>query len=223
MAGLFAKAAAKAADKAAAKPKKKETVWAVGPADAGLGKAVKDYVRIENEIKALETKANVLKGLIKDEGSSRFVQDYAELGVHPETPMRLMNDEGESATFVVQDRGSQYGLKEGQIEQLIGLLGEDAAKNEIYEETTFAFNREVLAVPGVLEEIGKALERAQKKLVESEVLKEEQAELLLDAKTKTAFKPGVLQRLGMICGRDVVRMESFLEIAGSSITRYAKS
>jgi hypothetical protein len=198
-------------------------VWQVGEAQSGLGKIVTDYVKVEQDIKALETKANVLKGQLKAEGSSRFVQDYAALGAHPETPMRLMNDAGESATFVVQDRGSQYGLKEDQITQLIQLLGEDAARGQIYEETTFSFNRDVLAVPGVLEEIAKALEVAQRSLVEAGTLKDDQAELLLDAKQKTAFKPGVLQRLGMICGQDVVRMERFLEIAGSSVTQYVKS
>ena len=54
------------------------------------------------------------------------------------------------------------------------------------------------------------------------LLTAEQAELLLDVKSKTAFRPGTLGRLPLICGRDVARMEAFLEIMGSSATRYVK-
>lgn len=220
MAGLFNKAKAAAGAKAPAKSKK-ETVWLV-PAGTREATAVKELVSLTQQAKAIEAKTGVYKGYLKEYGEGNYVQDYARIGVAPETPMTIQNPDGEKVTFVVQDRSSQYGVKEDQRQALVDLLGEDGTNELLYEETTFGFDRDTLAIPGVMEIVEKALESATKKLVDNGVLTEEQVGGLLDVKVKTAFKPGTLDRLTLICGKDTTKIAQFLEIMGSSATRYIK-
>lgn len=222
MAGLFGKAKAAAASKPTASTKKKETVWLV-PAGSREATAVKELVDLTKQAKAIEAKTGVFKGVLKEYGETNYVADYAKVGVAPETPMTIQNPDGEKVTFVVQDRSSQYGVKDDQKAALVELLGEDGTNELLYEETTFGFNRDLLALPGVMEIVEKALESATKKLVDGGVLTEEQVGDLLDVKVKTAFKPGTLDRLTMICGKDTTKLSQFLEIMGSSATRYVKT
>jgi hypothetical protein len=227
MAGLFAKAAGKKADapKTAAK---KSTVWQVGdPANDPVARSVHELNLLNREAKAIEAKQGVHKNVVKDFANDKYVRDYAVLGVSPETPMVVQNADGEKATFVVQDRSSQYQVKDDQVEALNSLLGEDRTQELLYTETSFGFNRDILAVPGVQEAIEAALEKAIGKLTDDSkgrpVLTAEQAELLLDVKQKTAFKPGTLDRLTVVCGKDTTKIEQFLDIMGSSATRYVKT
>jgi hypothetical protein len=226
MAGLFAKAAAKTT--AVPKKTKKETIWAVGdPTSDPVAKSLHELVELNRQAKAVEAKMGVHKGVVKEFADENYVKDYASLGVPPETPMMIVNADGEKATFVVQDRSSQYGVKDDQREALVTLMGEDAANDLLYTEISFGFNRDVLAVPGVQEAIEAALEKTIKKLTDAAggkpVLTPEQAELLLDVKSKTAFKPGTLDRLTLLCGRDTTKMSQFLDIMGSSAVRYVKT
>lgn len=221
MAGLFnkAKATAAAAPKAT---KKKETVWLV-PAGSKEAVAVTELVALTRQAKAVEAKMGVYKGTLKDFGETNYVGDYVKAGVSPETPMTIQNPDGDKVTFVVQDRSAQYGVKDDQKQALVDLLGEDAAAEMLFEETSFGFNRDILALPGVMEVVEKALEGAIKKLVDGGVLTEEQTGELLDVKTKTAFKPGTLDRLVLIAGKDTTKVGQLLEIMGSSATRYVKT
>lgn len=222
---LFAKAAQKA--KAAPRATKKETVWVVGDKaeTAHLAKAVHEFVDIDQKIGTLQMRQNLLKGQLKEHGTKLFVTDYALVGVSPQAPMRLQTTEGEAVTFVVQDRSSQYNVSPDQQSQLNELLGERGASEILYNETTFSFDRVVMGIPGVAQVIEKALERALAKLTEGDnpILSPELAEELVAAKEKTAFKPGTLDRLVEICGKDTVRIEKFLDIMGSSATRYVKA
>lgn len=227
MAGLFAKAAEKKAAAPATKTKK-QTLWVVGdPASDKVAGSIHALIELSGQAKAVEAKMGVHKTIVKDFAEKNYVQDYAVTGVSPETPMVVQNADGEKITYVVQDRSSQYQVKDDQQEALKALLGEDATADLLYTETSFGFSRDILAVPGVMEVIEKALENAIKKLTDDKdgkaVLTPEQAEALLDVKSKTAFKPGTLDRLSMICGKDTARIEQFLEIMGSSATRYVKT
>lgn len=221
MAGLFGKAKAGAAA-AAPKKAKKETVWLV-PAGSKEAVAVTELVKLTREAKSVEAKMGVFKGHLKSYGEENYVNEFVKMGVSPETPMNIQTPEGDKVTFVVQDRSSQYGVKEDQINALNDLLGEDATKEMLYEETTFGFNRDLLSLPGVMEIVEKSLEGAVKKLVDGGVLNEEQVGGLLDVKVKQAFKPGTLDRLVLVAGKDTTKVAQLLEIMGSSATRYVKA
>ena len=221
--GLFAKA--KASKKSEEPKKAKGIAWLAGdPQGDAVAKSVKELVRLEADAKAIEAKMGVHKTVVKKFAETQYVSVYAETGSAPETPMVVQNSDGEKVTYVVQDRSSQYAVKTEQQEALAQLLGPDAVEDLLYDEVSFGFNREIMAVPGVQEAVEKALESAIKKLTSGAkpVLTETQAEALIEANQKTAFKPGTLGRLAMIVGRDTGRIKQFLEIMGSSATRYIK-
>lgn len=223
MAGLFAKAA-QAAKNSVKETKRKGLAWVVGGSEAEtVGKAIHELTLLEAQSKAIEAKKTVIKNALKRHCENLFITTYVNQGSMPDTPMTLQNADGEKITFVAQDRGGQYGLKSEQVEALQDLLGVDAAGEIVFEETSFGFSREILALPGVMPIIEKSLESAVNELVESHTLTGDQASDLLDVNVKTAFKPNTLDRLTQICGKDVSRVRQFLDIAASSFTRYVKS
>lgn len=222
MAGLFAKAAAKAKE-TVKEVKKKGMAWVVGNKDAEtVGKAIHELALLEAQAKTISAKQEVIKSAVKRYCDNLFITSYVSQGSMPDSPMTLLNSDGEKVTYVCQDRGGQYGLKEDQKEALADLLGEDALQDIVYDETSFGFKRDVLALPGVMPIIEKALENAVNELIDTGTLTGDQASELLDVKNKTAFKPGTLDRLTQICGKDTSRVKQFLDIAGSSFTRYIK-
>lgn len=220
--GLFAKAAAK--KDSAPKAAKKSTTWAVGDAQGErVGLSVKELVLISGQMKALEAKKSLHSQVVSKFANQRFVGDFAALGVMPETPMKVVNGDGDSVTFVVQDRGSQYALKDEQVEALEAVLGVDATADLIYDETTIQFNRSVMAVPGVSEAIEAALEKAISGLVKKGVLDGDTADELVEAKVKRALKPGTLDRAASLVGNDQTRLAAFIDAMGSGCTRYIKT
>lgn len=203
--------------------KKKATTWVVGGhGTEDVANAVSELVRLEAEAKAIEARMGLAKNVVKNYCEARFVEDFAGLGALPDTPMNVQNPEGLKVTYVVQDRSAQYKVKEDQLEALDQLFGADAAANLTFEEFTISFNRVLLAIPEVYEAVDKALESVGKKLVASGVISEAEKDELVGADKKTAFRPHTLERLSEICGRDTVKMKQFLDIMGSSATRYVK-
>lgn len=220
--GLFAKAAEKSKAATTTAKATKSTTWAVGdPEGDQVGKAVHELKVLSAQIKATEAKMALHETVVSNFAQRRFIEDFAGTGVFPETPMCVVNSDGEKVTYVVQDRSSQYKVKPEQKEALVQLIGADAAANLLYEETALKFNREALAKPGVAEAIEKALDAAIKKLVAAGKLSEDDEVIAADV--KESFKPGTLERLGIICGQDTVKMKAFLEAMGSSAVRYIKS
>jgi hypothetical protein len=220
--GLFAKAAEKKS-KTAAKPKK-NTTWVVGDPDGdAVGKAVHELVELTAQEKAIKAKKNIFANQVANHAKDHHVRDFCDLGVAPDTPMVVQNSDGEKVTFVVQDRGGQYNVKEEQQDALAQLLGADAAADLLFTETTLGFDRTILAIPGVSDVIEGALQRAVTKLIKEKTVTEEQADELITAKVKTSFKPGTLDRAATIVGRDTTKLAAFLDAMGSSCTRYIKT
>lgn len=224
---LFKKAVAKTESKPASRSK--ETAWTVGPNQEGeaLGLAITELTQIQRQVKTLETKATNLKGKLKRYTERLWLNSFASNGVQPPTPMKLSNDAGESVTFVVQDRTSGYEIKPAVMEGLVDTLGQGGAAAIVFEQVTFGFSPHVLSgttASGELvqdwlaDKLTKLVERA----VKEGTLTSEQAEGLVTAEQKCAFRPGLLERLADVCGADVTRMETVLEVVGSGITRYVK-
>lgn len=220
--GLFAKAAGKKAS--TPKAKSSGRTWAVGdPEGDKVGKAVKELVRISGEMKALESKKSLHAQVVAKHASTSFIRDFSEAGVMPETPMKVVNADGDSVTYVVQDRGSQYALKDEQIEAMEAVLGEDVVESIVYDETTIKFNRDVMALPGVSEAIEAALEKAVAAMLKKGTLSGEQADELIEADVKRALKPGTLARAATLVGNDQTRLAQFIDAMGSGCTRYVKT
>lgn len=222
--GLFAAAKERVASETTGTKTKRTTTWVVGdPAGDSVGKAVHELVELSAQEKAIAAKKKLFATVVAKHAATHYVQDFCSLGVQPETPMVVQNTDGEKVTYVVQDRGGQYNVKPEQQDALQQLLGADLASSLLFQETTFGFDRTVFALPGVAAAIEKALEVAVKKLVKDEVITAEQADALIEAETKTSFKPGTLDRAAEYCGRDTTKLQQFLDAMGSSCTRYIKS
>jgi hypothetical protein len=212
-----------AAKAAAPKSAKKNTVWLVGdPATNPVAKSVQALVELNGDAKAIAAKMEIHKQVVKEHGHTNYVNGYVANDVAPESPMVIQNDKGSKVTFVMQDRSSQYKIDEERQAMLAELLGADKAQEIMFTDVQFKFSREVMAIPGVAEAIDKALEGAIKKMVAAGTIQLEQGESLLEADVKTAFKPGTLDKLTVICGKDVARVDQFLEIMGSSACEYVK-
>ena len=221
--GIFDKVAKKKPTKTATKAAKKQTIWSCGnPDDDKVARAVHEVVSLKAQEKAIQAKMGVHKTILLSHAKEQYYTAYSVTGVAPETPMKVQNHDGEAVTFVVQER-NQYGVKEESVEALTQILGEDGASELVYEETIFGFDRLTLAQPGVMEILGKHLEAAMEELVETKTLSEDVAEGLLDASIKRSFMPGVLQRLGIICGKNAGKMRQVCESLGSSCVQYIKA
>lgn len=222
--GLFSNAANKAASTAKASKPKKNTTWVVGDAEGDqVAAAVHNLVELTAQEKAIAAKKKLFATTVLKHAKQSHVEDFCDLGVPPDTPMLIQNQDGEKVTYVVQDRGGQYNVKPEQVEALEQLLGVDAAGDLLYTETTLGFDRTILAKPGVGEAVEAALESCIGQLMEQGVLSSEQAGELITAKQKTSFKPGTLQQAAAIVGRDTTRLGKFLDAMGSSCTRYIKA
>lgn len=219
---LFQKAAAKSAAKPA--KQKKTTTWVVGNTEESerVAKSIHELVTLHSQEKIIDAKKEIHLAVVMNAAKDLHVAEFCSRGAPPETPMLMQNNDGEKVTFVVQDRGGQYNVKEESLEAMRQILGDDAADELVYTETTIGFNREIMALPGVSDAIEKALEAAVAKLIKSHMLTEEQAEELITAAQKTSFKPGVLTRAAEICGRSTVKLSQFLDAMGSACTRYVK-
>jgi len=220
---VFAKAAAKKAEKSAStKPAKKQTLWAVGNPDADkVAKSVHELTELNAQVKAINAKMGVHKTVVLNFAKDSFYQQYADSGVFPETPMKVQNSEGENVTFVVQER-NQYGVKDDSLAALTQLLGEDGANELVYEETVFGFDRSVLSKDGVMDILGKHIEAAMAELTETGTINDEEADALLDAEVKRSYRPGVLQRLALIAGKNAGKMRQVCEAIGSGCVQYVK-
>lgn len=219
--GLLDKA--KTSQAATTSSKKKATTWVVGGhGTEDVAEAVGALVRLEAEAKATEAKMLLHKTVVKNYCENRFVQDFASLGALPDTPMQVQNPDGHKVTFVVQDRSSQYKVKDDQKEALCQIFGEDAAERLTYEEYALSFSRDLMSIPEVYEAVDKALSGAVKKLVDKGTLTADEGDTLILADKKVAFRPHTLERLSEICGRDTVKMKQMLDVMGSSATRYVK-
>ena len=220
---VFTKAAAKKkAGGSSSKPAKKETVWAVGDPDGDkVANSVHELSVLNAQKKAIDAKMKVHKTVVLSHAQNTFYQQYADSGVFPETPMKVQNRDGESVTFVVQER-NQYGVKDESVAALTQLLGEDGAGDLVYEETVFSFSRELLAREGVMEILGKHIDAAMSEMVESHTLSEDEAADLLDADVKRSYRPGLLQRLGIIAGKNATRIRQICDAIGSGCVQYVK-
>lgn len=219
MAGLFAKARKNAAA-AQAVSKSDEVVWV---ADGDVGNSVREIVELDRKISSIGAQLDTHKSVVKRFANEMFSRECAALGFVPDAPYRVRVDGGEQVTFVVQDRSGQYPVKDDQERGLENLVGVDVADDLIYDEVSYSFNREIMAIPGVAPMVERALEVAIKKLIMDGVLIQEQADMLVEAKSKRSFIPRILDSMTRIVGCDSGRILKFLDVMGSSITRYVKT
>lgn len=221
MAGILARAKARAQASTAEAASTKGTVWLLSPEDP-LNSSVERLIKLEDDAKALEGQMSVHKLKLKQFGDQSFASACVDKGKLPDSPLIIQSAAGQSVKFVVTDRSNQYAVKADQVVALESLLGKDGAEKILYEEYSFRLNSEILAVDGVAQAVEKALEAVVKKLVQAGTISYDQGESLVQVDSKKTFKPKTLERLIEICGRETARVAGFLQAMGASATRFIK-
>ena len=217
MPNLFQKAAAKAGATASdTKGKKKQNIFPVE--DPEVAQAIDDFVHAHDEMKRAEADKEVASGVAKPFCRAEFLKQFAEAGRKPET-IKFRTPEGNTVTFVVQDRGERYSVSEEQMETIKTLIGRKKTKQIIVEDMTFSFNNVVLSKAGVMNALGDKITE----LVAEEVLTEDEAANLLVATERTTVRKGVLDDLADLCGNDTDTMEALMDALGSHQSHYIKA
>ena len=228
MANLFAKAASKTTPTTT--KKKSETLWqlrATDPLDLERIESINKLADLHRQIKNLEAQETVHKTRLKQYAEEQYVKDFADRGVPPEAPMKLLDPKsGNSVTFVVQDRTGLSTVKDEQIEGLREVLGE-TADELVYEQMIFSFDPAVMAATAkdgrlVQDIVAEAISESLEKLVKKGALEAEQLDALLSCKQSRMFRPLILPRLAELCRRSIPDMRAVLDILASSVVRYVK-
>jgi hypothetical protein len=243
MANLFQAAATKAA-KEVKETKPKGTVielpYEVDSAKVLTGEsrklheAVTTLVEADGESKAAKNKANLAKGTIGKFAHPEVVRRLASSGLMPPGPIKFVNHEGESVTYVVTDKSKQYALKPDQVEDLKELLGEDGAAKLLKDETVFHFvpatmNEELTvsseetdedAPKTVADVVFAAVSEA---IMGCDLLTDEQKGSLIESKQITRLVPEAAKLAPQVCGKDASVIEDLFDICKSQIVRYVKT
>lgn len=212
------KQATRRATRRQAQDKKKGTIWSVE--DSSAAESLGPFIDATHKIKNLKTKKEEPERLLKDFGTDMLIEHVAETGELPPTPVYITNEEGESVTWVAQDRSASQAISPEQKEELMELLGEEEGKELLRTRVSFQFNSDVLARRGATSVVDKYLAMMTRELREKEIVKPD--EDLVRANICETFKPGTLKRLADICGRSTARIRRMIEIMGSGMTASLK-
>lgn len=229
---LFAKAKGKVADTPTSTPTK-ETIWRLSPipdaADkAVLNNAVNQLHDISAKRKQLETEEGIHKATLVNFANDKYINHVSAMGVEPKSPLKIINDDNRSVTFVVQDRGHLTKVTDEILDGVAEVIGQKEAESIVVTLGTFQFDPAVMAqnsgVDGksVSELLAEELSPFIEKLREKGKLTEEQADNLIAYKEQRCFMPGVVGRTAVLCGKSVVKIRDFLDALGSAVTRYVR-
>jgi hypothetical protein len=192
---------------------------------AVLNYAVTEALEASQEEKTAKNKGNLAKGKLAKYAQGELVKTIAKLGVMPPTPVEVVNHNGESVTYVVQNKAGQNPISGEQIELLQQEFGAELCALMTEQRETYAFNPETMAeatpdgkntVQDVVFEIVSAA------LVECKRLSDEQKANIIAATTKSFLRETTLPRVAELCGADANRIDKFFEFAGSTVVRYVK-
>jgi hypothetical protein len=210
----------------------KETQWLI--TNEKLANSITEMNSLKVERKQIENKELPHKTALAAHAIDQYALHLASAGVLPKTPMRLVNEAGESVTFVIQDKGASTKISDEKLAQLAQLLGRDKDGKElvdqiIYNGGSFGFDENILdqksLVEGqtVMDVVGEALGAVLAKLVEDQKITEEQGNNLVQFETTRRYIRGLPRHTVDVCGRDVPKILSYLKTVGSAIVRYVKA
>jgi hypothetical protein len=219
MAGnAFQRAAAKAAPIASPKKNEREVIVVDDPA---IADAIDGFVRSKGQMKDAEGEMKAASATALPWVKAHFIGVYAQTGKVPET----MNFRGkdEQVQFIVQDRsGGSYQVSDEMMESLRGVIGKKA-DDIVTEYQDFAFNTEILNIPGVMDVLGKAIDDlAKPRGGKDPVLTEAQRDALLTPRRHRVIRKDILSDVSSLCQGDKDQMEMLVAALGSNVTMYIK-
>lgn len=214
----FAAAASKAS-KPATKGGKKKNDNIVQVEDQEVADAIDEFVEANSRKKQAEADQEVAKSVAVPYCRSEFLKQFAEQGRKPDNSPKFRTPEGNTVTFVTQDRGERYNVSDEQMETLQALLGEEKIEQIIIRDMTFKFNNDILNKDGVMDALGAKIGE----LVADGVITENEAGALLQADPRTTVRKGALDDLARLCDNDPDQMESVMAALGSHVSNYIKA
>ncbi|MFW6121022.1 MAG: hypothetical protein ACOC80_09025 [Petrotogales bacterium] len=204
---------AKSKKKSTKKTKKDEVIIKV-PKD--LEEDFHDWMQAKAEEKEAKARKTIASGELKPFAIKEYSKIFAKQGSMPGS-IKIGSD-GKSATFVVQNKCGNYELSEEQEEMLRNLLGDDVVDEAIDDKTTYSFNSEILEKDGVMD----FLVRAINKLVEADILTEEEAEEIVEVNEKHTLKKTTMTMLAQYCDSDQEKIEEAMIALDKHCNSYLK-
>jgi len=191
-----------------------------------LNNAVTEVLEASAEEKAAKNKGNLAKGRLSKYAQSRLVEMTAKLGVLPPTPVNVVNHNGESVTYVVQNKANQNALSPEQVELFKSEFGAELGESLVVRRDVYSLNSEVMNDVGtdgktpVVEVVAEIVSNA---VANDKRLTDEQKQNLILVASKTFLKASAPERVAELVGTDAARIDKFFECAGSAVVRYIKS
>lgn len=226
---FFAKAKGKVAADPVATSGKAETIWRLGvedgePTEKDLDDAVDQLHTLSAERKTIATKEEIFKGMLDNHAVGLYMNHLAAVGTPPVTPMKIVNSNHKSVTFVVQERCGTAKVTDAQVTQLQKLFGEN---DLVYEGGSFVFDEITMAetTPDgqlVQDVVAEAVSEALHNLVQANKLLPKQAEQLLTYDVQRRFKPNIIARVTSLCNKNYDKLSKALGILKGAVIHFVK-
>ena len=192
-----------------------------------LNNAVHNLIEASKEEKNAKAKVSVAKGQLNGWVETVYCMEWAKLGIQPPTPITLVNHNGETNTFVIQDKTQQYTLKDDQVEILTALLGPEGVTKLVENVDVYSFNSRTMAEPAANAEDSTVqdviFELVSTAVENDDRLSEEQKNALIEVTSTNRVKPSHLSRLAEIGGCDAGKLQELLGAIGSGSPHYVKA
>jgi len=216
MANAFAKAAANAAVPTSGKKTPAPTIL-LPPEKSGLRESVDDFVKAHHQKKEAEAVMESTGAQVITWVKEQWLKAFSSGGTEPDN-IKVQGNSSE-VSLVSQDRCGQYNISDDQAALMEEAIGKEKASEIMSVKTSFAFDDDILAKPGVIDKLGAAIES----LVTDGTLNRAEADRLLVAKSKRIIAKGSIERMAIICGGNVQKMTRMAEALGTSHTMYIKA
>jgi len=205
----------------------------VGTEYEEIGEAVRMYCEETRKAKESLAKAETYERPIRELAERIWLQRMAHDGIPNAAPLKLVNADGTTVIYTVQDRTGSTSLEDRALEELRLAVGAEAVHAVLEERTTYSFDPKIMSrlvtLPGrrrarTIEQIvGERLTAMSDDLVVNGVLTADEAGALITASSKRTLRRGFLRELPVMCEYKVGRIAKAIAALGSAVVRYIKA
>ncbi len=198
-----------------------------GAGTAELHKAVTDIIKATQAKNEAENQLNLAKGIVGKYAHDEVIRLMVEKGKALPCPIRVVNENNESATYCLVDKSKQYALDNDQVEAIYELLGKDNADAIIGTEQVFGFS------PAVMNELVSNKETVRDvvadllstAIMNTKRLTTEQKKNLITCRTTKRLVAGIHKNAvdDEVCGRSFAKIKALFTICKSQICRYLQA
>lgn len=205
------------------------TTWVLGRkgGEKVIGELVADFVTLSAQLKPLETRLGLVNAALRDYCDRRWSMAIGAQGLSLPSPIKLVNEAGQTITFVVQDRSRSAELKADAYAELVTAIGSKQAKVATAEKVRVGFDPDVLdelALDGryVQDAVEEHAKLMVGDMVLQKVLTRAQAEKLLVVARTRRLREGFLSSIPHWCDLDVERFRAAICAVGAAFTRFIR-